>query len=589
VFQTETPDPVCSVSYTEAGMTMTVRRHRTGLTRQETADRYHAVVTVLPDARQRETVRTAALRGAAIRLLTAVVGGLTLYAAFAPSTQWWAAIVGIALLGIAVNGVRSRAALGLGVAFGIGFHVPLLRWTGVYVGSAPWLALATVLSLATGLTVLLIGLAGRLPLWPVWAAAAWVAGEAVIARFPFNGFPWGSLAFSQADGPLLPAASLLGAAGLTFITALAGFSLTLLVQVIWRHRRALRPAAVAAPVLLIAAVFVVGLLGRLTVVSASDAAAQPHRSLAVIQGNVPKPGLDFNDRRRAVTDNHAERTHELAAAVRTGSRPKPDLVIWPENSSDIDPYTNADAAQVIQSAADDIGVPILVGAVVASNTPDRNYNMGIVWNPGTGPAETYTKVHPVPFAEYMPYRAFFRVFSDKVDLLRSEFLPGRRPGNFTIAGVPIGDLICFEIVEDELTRDVVRGGAQVLVVQTNNATFGWTDETYQQQAMSRIRAVEHGREVLIAATSGVSAVVRPDGSVESSVPLFTPGYLVPSVPLSDRTTPGTLLGAPIEWTLTAATPLALLLLLAGRRGPSRRRRRPVNPSTTDRTQEEPTP
>ncbi len=525
----------------------------------------------------------------AVRAVVAVVGGLTLYAAFAPSTQWWAAIVGVGLLGIAVSEVRGRAAFGLGTVFGIAFHVPLLSWTGVYVGSLPWLALAVVLSVAMGLTVLLIHAARRLPYWPLWSAAAWVAGEAVIGRFPFGGFPWGSLAFSQPDGPLLPVASLFGAPGLTFVIALAGFALTALALAGWRQRAALRVSVLALPVMLILGCFLLGLLGRFTSTSAGDAAARPHRSIAVIQGNVPKPGLDFNDRRRAVTDNHAQRTHELAAAVRAGSQPKPDLVIWPENASDLDPYTNADAAQVISAAVDDIGVPVLVGAVVAADRPNRNYNMGIVWNPVTGPAQTYIKRHPVPFAEYMPYRSFFRIFSDKVDLLRSEFLPGDRPGNFTIAGAAIGDLICFEIVEDSLTRDLLRGGAQMLVVQTNNATFGWTDETYQQQAMSRVRAVEHGREVLIAATSGVSAVIRPDGSVESSVPLFTPGVLVPSVPLIARTTPGTVLGAPIEWLLTAATPVALLLLLGVHLGRGRHRSLRTHRTTDDDNQEDTTP
>jgi apolipoprotein N-acyltransferase len=212
-----------------------------------------------------------------------------------------------------------------------------------------------------------------------------------------------------------------------------------------------------------------------------------------------------------------------------------------------------------------------VGAVVRSDLPDRVYNMGIVWDPVTGPGATYTKRHPVPFAEYMPWRGFFRIFSDKVDLIQSEFLPGDRPGNLTIAGVPVGDVICFEVVEDSLVRDVVNGGARVLVVQTNNATFGYSDETYQQQAMSRVRAVEYGREVLIGATSGVSAVIRPDGSVESRVPLFTPGYLLPHVPLISATTPGTVLGAPVWWVLTAACPLGLAgaVLLARRRRSAR--------------------
>ena len=157
----------------------------------------------------------------------------------------------------------------------------------------------------------------------------------------------------------------------------------------------------------------------------------------------------------------------------------------------------------------------------------------------------------------MPYRSFFRIFSDKVDLVRGTFLPGDVPGNLDIAGVNVGDVICFEVVYDNLVRDVVNGGAQVLVVQTNNATFGYTNETYQQQAMSRVRAVEHGREVLISSTSGVSTVIRPDGTVESTIPLFTPGYMTPTVPLITATTPGTVLGGPLEWVLALAAPLAL--------------------------------
>ncbi|MDQ2846068.1 MAG: apolipoprotein N-acyltransferase, partial [Actinomycetota bacterium] len=211
--------------------------------------------------------------GGWLRLLTAVAAGLSLFASFAPSTQWWAAITGIALLGLALHGVRGRAGYGLGAVFGAAFYIPLLSWTGVYVGSAPWLALAIVMALLTGLPVVIIAWAIRLlPCWPLWAAAAWVAGEALRGRWPFGGFPWGSLAFSQPDGPLLPAASLVGSAGLTFIAALAGFGLTQLLRALWRHRAALRPVLLAVPVVLIVAPFVVGQVGRISTVSQPDAA-----------------------------------------------------------------------------------------------------------------------------------------------------------------------------------------------------------------------------------------------------------------------------------------------------------------------------
>jgi apolipoprotein N-acyltransferase len=554
-------------------------------------------------------------------------GGLLLYAGYAPSTRWWAPILGFALLGLAVHGRAWKAGAGLGLVFGALLFFPLLSWTNVYVGNVPWVGLAGAEAVLTMPAVALMGPASRrLPAWPVWGAAAWVAGETLRAVFPFGGFPWGGVAFTQPDGPLLPLAAVLGEAGLALAVPLAGLSLGELLRrgwarwraslparagrlgrrwamrragglvgrwlvlprylfwpvsvlrLAWRHRPGAAPpkgpvtargwvrtlAAVTLPALLLLLPFLGALASRPAVQTGAGAPTSP---IAIVQGNVPEPGLEFNARRRAVLDMHAAETATLAAAVKAGTVPQPRLVLWPENSSDIDPYRNPDAAAVIDRAATQVGVPILVGAVVGANQPDRVYNMGIVWDPVTGPGATYTKRHPVPFAEYMPWRSFFRIFSDKVDLIQSEFLPGHRPGNLTIAGVPVGDVICFEIVEDDLVRDVVTGGAQVLVVQTNNATFGYTDETFQQQAMSRVRAVEYGREVLIAATSGVSAVIRPDGSVASSVPLFRPGFLVPQVPLITATTPGTVLGAPLLWVLTAATPVALAgaLLLDRRR------------------------
>ncbi|MET3805200.1 apolipoprotein N-acyltransferase [Nakamurella sp. UYEF19] len=513
--------------------------------------------------------RTTLLGTGGLRVLSAAAGGYALNLSFAPTTLWWMALVGLGLFGLAVHGRRMGPALGLGLLFGLAFYVPLLNWVTVYVGPV-----ATALAIAEAILLMPVGAliaaaSRRLPWWPVWAAAAWIAGEALRARAPFGGFPWGGIAYSQPDGPLLPVASLLGASGLAFLTALGGFAVAGLARAVFRHRRELRPVLLIGPVALVLLPYVLGLVGLTTELSGEGA---PTRNIAVIQGNVPEPGLEFNARRRAVTDLHALQTHKLAEAVRAGTAPKPDLVIWPENASDIDPYANADAAAVIQAAVRDIGVPVLVGAVVGSGTPGKNYNMGIVWDPVTGPAaklsdQTYTKMHPVPFGEYMPYRSFFRIFSDKVDLQQGEFLPGTRPGNLNIAGVNIGDVICFEVVYDDIVRDVVDGGAQVLVVQTNNATFGYTNETYQQQAMSRVRAVEHGREVLISSTSGVSAVIGPDGGVESRIGLFTAGYMTPTVPLISATTPGTVVGGPLEWVLTAGGLLALALstLLARRR------------------------
>jgi apolipoprotein N-acyltransferase len=283
---------------------------------------------------------------------------------------------------------------------------------------------------------------------------------------------------------------------------------------------------------------------------------------------VPRAGLDFNAQRRAVLDNHVQRTLDLAADVAAGDEPRPDLVLWPENSSDIDPYVNTDAAREIDRAARAIGAPILVGAIV--DGPGRFIsNTAIVWDPKDGPGDTYVKRHPVPLGEYVPARGFFRFFSADVDRITDQHA-GSEVGVLDVGGARVGDLICFEVVYDGLVNDVVDGGAGMIVVQTNNATFGYTDESAQQLAMSRLRAVEFGRSVAVAATSGISAIVAPDGSVTTSSSLFTPDVFVADIAQRSSTTVAQRLGAGPEWMLTALGTGALMVVGLHRRRRGRR-------------------
>lgn len=301
------------------------------------------------------------------------------------------------------------------------------------------------------------------------------------------------------------------------------------------------------------------------------------RRIAAVQGNVPEAGLEFNAERRAVLDNHAGATQALAAEVRAGTAQQPDLVLWPENSSDIDPYENADAQAVIESAAAAIGAPVLVGAVL--DGPGRFVsNTGIVVTPQDGLAGAleddsrhYVKQRPAPFAEYMPYRSFFRMFSDKVDLVTRDFVHGDHVGLLRMDDVRVGDVICFEVAFDDTVRDSVRAGAQFLVVQTNNATFGYSGEAVQQLAMSRLRAVESGRAVVQISTVGVSSIISPDGTAHDESTLFTQDVLQGDVVLRSTETIATKVGAGPEYVLSG---LALLLLLTARRGtrPDRRGR-----------------
>ncbi|MFI9182021.1 apolipoprotein N-acyltransferase [Streptomyces goshikiensis] len=486
-------------------------------------------------------------RGAArfARPVLAVLAGALLYASFPPRPLWWLAPFALALLAGCLHGRRARAGFGLGFLFGLGYLLPLLVWTSEGVGPVPWLALATLEALLIGLTGLGIALVSRLPAWPLWAAAVWVAGEALRARAPFGGFPWGKLAFGQADGLFLPLAALGGTPLLSFAVALCGFGLYEALRVARAHPR--RTAAALAA-LTVAAPIGAALAARPLV---SDAAEDGTAVAAVIQGNVPRAGFDFNAQRRAVLDNHAKRTVQLAEDVKAGRVPKPDFVVWPENSSDIDPFTQPDAYDVIDKAVKAIGVPVAIGSVLVPESGPLRNTM-ILWDPVKGPTDTYDKRKIQPFGERMPMRSFVRIFSADVDRVRRDFGPGKEPGVFDMAGSGVGMVTCYEAAFDDAVRSTVRAGAQVIAVPSNNATFGRSQMTYQQLAMDRIRAVEHSRSVLVPVTSGVSAVIRPDGTIVQQTRMFTADALVAEIPLRSTETPATRFGPLPEYVLLAA-------------------------------------
>jgi apolipoprotein N-acyltransferase len=503
----------------------------------------------------------AALARRLLTLTVAPLGGLLLYAASAPRTFWWLAIPAFALLGLALHGRAGRGALAAGLLFGLGYYVPLLPWIGIYVGPLPWLALAGFQAVLVGLGALLIARVAPLPAGPVWAAAGWTATEALASRVPFGGFPWGRVAFTQADGPFLRLAALGGPPLVGFAVVLTGFGLTALVLARTRApgrrpgRRAVTVGVVCA--LLLALAWPRALTG------ADDPADGPRTTVAAVQGNVPRLGLDFNAQRRAVLDNHVRRTWELADDVAAGRVPRPALVVWPENASDIDPLRNPDAAAAITGAAGRVGVPILVGAVLVLPDGRHTANSLLVWQPGVGPTQRNDKRRVQPFGEYLPWRGFFRLFSSYADRA-GFFVPGTGPGVVSAAGITVGVAICWEVAFDDLVEQSVRNGAELLAVPTNNATFGLSEMTYQQLAMSRVRAVEHDRAVVVAATSGVSAIIAPDGTEARSSGQFVPAALVADVALRRTTTLATRLGSGPEWVLVALAVGALAWALRRR-------------------------
>jgi apolipoprotein N-acyltransferase len=485
------------------------------------------------------------------RLLGAALSGALATAAFPPYDLWFLAVPAVAILLLACRSQRPRRAALLGLVHGLVLFLPLLAWMRV-IGPDAWIALALLESAFFAAMGALLPLVERLRLWPLWASCLWVGQELARATVPFGGFPWGKLAFAQTGSPFTPYAALGGAPLVSFATAGAGALLAL--AVVHRGERVLAGTAAVAAV----AVPLIGFAVPLP----TDG---EHTTAALVQGGVARPGLDFLGEREEVLRKHVAATDRLAADVEAGRTARPDLVIWPENASDIDPFTDLGAYALIDTAVRRVGVPVLVGAVLEGPGPTHVSNTGIVWSPESGPGERYVKRHPVPFGEYIPFRAELSGMFSRLDQIPRDFFAGPRAGVLDVGPTRVGDVICFEIAYDGLVRDVVDGGAKVIVVQTNNATYNGTGQPSQQLAMSRLRAVEHGRAVLVAATSGISAVIAPDGTVVAKSRELRPETLVRDVALRGDRTVADRLGAAPEWMLSAAGLVAAAVGLRRRR------------------------
>ncbi len=480
----------------------------------------------------------------------ALAAGILQVLSFAPIGWWWTAPLGVAAFVVAVRDAEHP--VWLGAIAGAAFFLPLLHWISV-LGADAWLALSA------GMVAWFAGLGWAvarvltLRWWLVAVPAVWVAQEWLRGRFPWGGLGWGRLAFGQPDSPLTGWVTLGGAPLLSFVVALCG---CLLVWAVSTWRRALGAAAGLAAVAIVGAT-----VYPVTIVEGEPATSQ----LAVIQGNVPQPGIDFLGRPLAVLTNHTRTTMELAVAVQQGQEARPDGVIWPENAADLDPVTNDQAGQLVSAAASSIGVPILVGTVQeVPGQPNRAANVGLVWDPELGPTDAYIKQHPVPFGEFLPFRSVLEQVITRFDRVPRDFIAGTEPGVLDLGSARIADVICFEISNDEIVRTGVREGGRAVVVQTNNATYAVTSQPEQQFDITRLRARETGRTMLVAATTGVTGVVTPDGAY-TALPQLESGWLNVSVDLKDSWTPAVRFGGWVDAFLSITGALAVGLSLWGRR------------------------
>ena len=470
-----------------------------------------------------------------------VLGGLVSSLAYPSNSIWVKIFVAVGLILYSISIVRPAQALLVGFLSGVAFYASQIPWMTVYLGPVPWLALSVLEGLIFAVGAWAISLAfGAMSKWTpsffgtviksLVVASLWTSREWVAMTFPYGGFPWSRVSLSQSNSPLAPWVYWGGNSLLTFVIVFA----TALVVLGWRELT-LSQWRKSATVFGLIAVFAVPTLTPL-----DDRAEVGSLDVASVQGNA-KAGLLVYEPLGKILQNHLNASAPLLAADN-----KPDLVIWPENAADKNPQFHADADTAISSFVDRVGAPLMFGTITERD--GEIFNSSILWLPRTGSADFYDKKRPVAFGEYVPDRAFWRSLApDLIDLIPRGYSFGTRDGIFKVGATDVGTMICFEVAVDDISRDLVAQGATLLVAQTNNSDFGRTNQSDQQLAIAKLRAIETGRAFINISTVGTSAVILPSGKVVQQLETYTADIMRQQLPLRTSLTPAMQFGSTLEF------------------------------------------
>jgi apolipoprotein N-acyltransferase len=489
------------------------------------------------------------------RIPVGVVGGLLSSLAMPRENIWPLIFVSVALILISLRGLKFFTGCIVGFTSGVAFYMSQIEWTNLYLGPIPWIALsvmeALIFAAGAGVISLVWTWLRQKPstgyssaLIAVSVAAVWTAREWVSNNLPYGGFPWSRVAQALSDSFFSSLVYFLGISGLSFVSVFITVALLQALESDWKNLRLHAISLTfAAGVMALAVSFVV-----------PAGAESGEVTVAAVQGNA-NAGLFANAERGTFLRNHLEATELLDSDPLSGSI---DFIVWPENASDLNPQTNDLAKLQIDAVVEKYQVPLIFGAI--TETGEEIFNSSLYYAPRQGQIDQYDKKRPVPFAEYVPDRDFWYLLApDLIGMVYRGYDFGTRDGIFKYEDSNLGVLICFEVAIDGIGRDLVGNGAEIILSQTNNADFGRSDETFQQAALARLRAIETGRTLVNISTVGVSQIFLADGSIVDELPIFEPGVMVQTLPLRTSITPAMAIGPGFDLTMN----LAALSLLSG--------------------------
>jgi len=341
-------------------------------------------------------------------------------------------------------------------------------------------------------------------IWFPLAVGGWALMELLRYRFPVNGFEWGAAGYALSDQAWARAlAPVYGTTGLTVMVVMVGAAIVTFLRKP-RNWWLLAPLPVLA-------------LGSLIPQFQQEQYLLAGERVAIVQGSTPCPFEHCPpDERLRTFEQHLELTRQ----IEPGSV---FLVVWSEGSTgstNADPVQNPEIGAAIADEARRIGAWFLVGSDRPLNETHW-VNANVVFNPEGEIVGEYRKQHPVPFGEYIPWRPLFEWIPD-LDQVPRDMIPGDGPVVFDLdGGHRMGSVISFEGGFSRYPRQHVQAGANLIVVATNEGSYGTTPGSDQFIGMTRMRAAELGVDVIHAAVTGKSTVIPPSGELLEETGLGT--------------------------------------------------------------------
>lgn len=450
------------------------------------------------------------------QLAAAVLSAVLMWLAFPPVDIGVLAFVAPApLLWALKTTEKPGQAAWIGFVYGALFSGATIRWI-ILLGTVAWLPLTIGWAGYAAAFAVPLWAAGRyLPPTRYWVATMgiWSLWEFWRARWPFGGLPWaelgtpvGSMAWPRG------AAQWIGASGWTVVAVGVATALVLVITDVDKAKRPLQISLGATALLTI--------LGALFAPSADG---DPVR-VAIVQGGSPCPRVHCLNENQLIYNSHLALTQEIQDR-------ELDLIVWAENSTgdETHPYRDPSVFATLAGEAARLDAYFMVsGTRIPEDQPDRFINSNILLNRRGDILGEYLKRHPVPFGEYVPYRDQLG-FISALDAVPRDMIRGDRAVVFDLPEGVLGSVISFEGAFARSVRDIAKEGAELLVVTSNEGSYGRTEASDQFLGLTRMRAAEAGTPMVHAAITGKSTFISADGSYGDTTRLFVPSVIVGEV------------------------------------------------------------